>query len=271
MTRYLEKVLIILFLLLSMSGCGGGTSGSDGGTPVKLRGSIQGTTGESVAQALVTILETGDSTLSNDHGEFIFGTVSVSSDITLMIEYQGAEARVLIESIPSEQSLITVELTFDSALGSASITSVSVERIGTPETPSASATPAPTTDRNDEDTDSTQSVLRGVVYGADGLALSGVVLHIPGTRARQVAGSDGRFILAFPTKRRTLTLQAEYQGFKVTLNIGGLPEYAVEVSVRIQLQVEQKSGPNNVDDKARLMGQVLSTKITKRPGSSAES
>ena len=81
-------------LLLTLDGCGGGSAGTGIGTETRsltIEGTLVSETNKPLAGVTVTILETGDSSVTNTAGQFTITTDPFEGDTTL--EYQRGKKR----------------------------------------------------------------------------------------------------------------------------------------------------------------------------------
>lgn len=119
---------IVIVALISLGGCGGGTSGT--GLPdqeVIVQGRITLATGASAAGLTVTLVETGQTTVVSGAGEFSFVVAEPQPQYTL--EFQGAalELAVVVADAPAEPGSVTVVVSIDPAQPDAAESTVTFE------------------------------------------------------------------------------------------------------------------------------------------------
>lgn len=107
--------VVLCASILSVSGCAGG--GSEGtGVESEYRsveGRIVTTEGSPLALAEVTILETGESSLSDASGDFTIQTSSTSDSFDLEIRKDDQSVRTTISSLSSDSQSVRVTIEFD--------------------------------------------------------------------------------------------------------------------------------------------------------------
>lgn len=128
-------IAIMLVALASMSGCGGGTVGTDGGR-FAVSGTVTSSEGVPLDEAQVTLLETGDSGTTSSSGEFAFETSPVDGSATFLVKKSTFEARSLPESIPAQSSKLQVHLVVDPSKPTAVVKDRTIEKRRSPDTDS---------------------------------------------------------------------------------------------------------------------------------------
>ena len=106
----LRLFLMIIFSLTMFAGCGGGSAGTGLGSS-----SIEGRIlqqGQPVEGATVTVLETGDSAITDANGSFEIPVSESLENYTLEIQYQNSTQQVPVSSSSSD-SIINVEIDVD--------------------------------------------------------------------------------------------------------------------------------------------------------------
>jgi hypothetical protein len=105
--------LLALLTLIGLSACGGGSAGTGtGDSSFRVQGIVQNSDGQPVEAALVTIVESGDSDITNKQGEFLITSDSSDSQLTLEIEKGGSSATTKITA-PGEHGTISINIKFD--------------------------------------------------------------------------------------------------------------------------------------------------------------
>lgn len=107
--------VVLCASLMSISGCAGG--GSEGtGVESEYRsveGRIVTKEGIPLAQAEVTILETGESSVSDESGDFTIQTSSVSNSLELEVRKGDQSVRTTISSLSNDSQSVQVTIEFD--------------------------------------------------------------------------------------------------------------------------------------------------------------
>jgi len=130
---------------LLLASCGGGTTGTGGSSSSEFQGKILSLEGQPVNAALVTLEETGDSTLSDSAGNFDLEADLTTAQATLLVESAGSSAKAVVSELPSIPVLVQVSLVLDKkknslAVSSKKVTPKKAKRKRTP-TPAPSVTP----------------------------------------------------------------------------------------------------------------------------------
>lgn len=119
MKKHLKDIIFILFI--SLIGCGGGSVGT--GTRV-IEGSITDSFQNPVPLALVTLDQTGESSQTDENGQFAIDTSSKSENITLTVNSSNFEASVSLNKAQGER--VGVDVTVDKNSGTAKVRNLSV-------------------------------------------------------------------------------------------------------------------------------------------------
>jgi hypothetical protein len=143
---------LLLALVLVLSSCGGGTSGSSdaGGGSTSIVGKVLSPEGIPIDRVLITVLETGQSTFSNEAGDFTLTTQFTGPETTLLFLSQGGQAQLKLTGLINNPKEITVVVLLDTIKLTVTMIAYAVEAEVTPtatptpsESPAASATPTP--------------------------------------------------------------------------------------------------------------------------------
>ena len=104
------RTLLFFFGIILTSCAGGGTEGTGG---VTIEGSLLSREGVPLAQVEVIVAETGDSTITNDFGDFsIVLSEPVEGDLTLLFEGSDIETQVAIPEPTSSTVQLALEFVF---------------------------------------------------------------------------------------------------------------------------------------------------------------
>jgi len=130
--------LVLLVAFLFLSGCGGGTTGTGGTGSDEFAGRIVSISGKPIVSANVVIEETGDSTVSDNNGDFRIETSTVTpKQATLLVETASAHGSVVVDQLPDGPAIIEVSLQLDEKQNSLAVTSKKIR-------PKKKPTPKPT-------------------------------------------------------------------------------------------------------------------------------
>lgn len=109
----LLPITVILIFILALVGCaGGGTSGT--GLEV-VDGTVNLTTLSPLSDANVTVIETGDSGMTDQTGHFHIGLSGTTDVITLLVEKDELQVRVAVNGLPGEAEVVSVLVLINSA------------------------------------------------------------------------------------------------------------------------------------------------------------
>lgn len=128
-TRYgvrfwLRSIGAIAALFVLVVGCGGGT----GGTGLQdYQGKILTKSLAPVAGAEVTIVQTGDSAVTDERGEFLIRTELDGGDVGLLIEGSDFSSQVVLPDIPAQATIVVVTLELDEVTKTVSTKDIVVE------------------------------------------------------------------------------------------------------------------------------------------------
>jgi len=103
-------IIFILSLLFFVQGCGGGTSGS--GLNI-YEGKVQTTTGLALSKVKVTIESTGDTTSTNDKGEFSLESEAAGLEVPFLLESDLFSSRFILEGASETEKRVNMKITVD--------------------------------------------------------------------------------------------------------------------------------------------------------------
>lgn len=111
-------------LSLLLISCGGGSSGTG---IVTVEGVIQNSLELPVENALITILETGDTTVSNASGEFMIDVSGVDDEINVEVQAATAESVITVNQVDKDPATtVTLDVDFDEETQQIIITNLEV-------------------------------------------------------------------------------------------------------------------------------------------------
>ena len=224
---------LLTLLILIIGGCGGGTRGT-GDTRTVVAGAIFTTSGEPLADAMVTQAETGESAATDDTGAFLLPVLLFEGTATLTIERGElvADTTLIITSPPGDGGPVPVTITVDTITGI--VVGVEVEPLPEPSpTPTRvpdMSTPAPEPRRG--------HTIEGRAITETGAPARGATFFI-GNVSDTTAGG-GTFRLRLPDRPAQVTMGVRYRSERGTLSLDGLPtNRAATVRVTIRLAVTE--------------------------------
>lgn len=111
------------FLLVTAQGCGGGVAGTGG---QRFEGSISTEEKEPLPGQHIRLAETGQTTVANPSGGFVFESPRFLSRATFVIFDTGnADQAITLENVPSEAALVRLTLVYNDPNSKFNLTSVS--------------------------------------------------------------------------------------------------------------------------------------------------
>ena len=116
-------VLIAVIMLLACSACSGGSRGTGG---KDITGKVQNSASEPVVGAQVTILESGDSGVTDSNGSFAIVS-PVSGTLTFLVETVDLNTQVALDNVPEGPAEIDLDIEVDEEDDSSEITRVDIK------------------------------------------------------------------------------------------------------------------------------------------------
>jgi len=110
--KYLTITLFFISCSVLLAACGGGTSGTGGTGSTQFAGRVL-SDGLPVEDALVTVLESGDTGLTDSQGDFEVSTLLQSDSATLLVESGQVQAQTTIPDIASDVARVELTLSLD--------------------------------------------------------------------------------------------------------------------------------------------------------------
>ena len=120
-------LLLAVALLISIFGCGGGSSGTGSYSTTSTKrvfGSLVAPSGKGISGVRVTDQQGGASTSTDENGDFSLETDAQENAIELEIESMGTVVDVVIEGVPEEAAAVELAVEFDAPQSQAQVTSV---------------------------------------------------------------------------------------------------------------------------------------------------
>ncbi len=142
-------LLLLCLCLAHIQGCGGGTSGTDLGGQTRIFGILQETDQSPIEGALVAIAESGETTVTEAGGAFVFITTLEAPQLTFIVTDENTSLSSESIAISEEIAEISVTLEFDRINSQVDTTNLETRSRPTPSptprgrTPRATKTPAP--------------------------------------------------------------------------------------------------------------------------------
>ncbi len=220
-------------LLIVLYGCGGGSSGTDGGVSIRLSGTVSDGSGAPLNGLSVTVLETGDSGATNEAGNYNLPTTFVGNTMTLLVSDGSKESRAVVRDLELvEGDVVDIDLTLSQSEFTVSIVSVVVnEPVPSQPTP----TPKP------EATPQVQKIaVNGKLKLPDGRPVRGFKVSIVGERSSDVTDRNGGFSVT--ASKRTVTLLIENAQDKAEIKLPSVSANTRTITVELAVLVALPSG-----------------------------
>lgn len=224
------SILVTISLLLFLSACGGGTTGSDGGGDLRIAGVVRDSSGATLAKTIVTLEETGDSAESDHEGRFLLVSSAVPSGHLLLDGVNASvsfNARTESLDLTNPEALLNLEITITVESGQAEVKDLSI----VPVTPAPSVTQTPH--------QLAPSTLSGSIFFEDGSPAVGARVTISEFAKTDRSDTFGDFSLSFPSGHDQLNLTVALKRASTRIRLSGLPQAAVEIRIRIRLLVNE--------------------------------
>ncbi|RIL11964.1 MAG: hypothetical protein DCC75_01330 [Proteobacteria bacterium] len=250
------KALTVAFSALALTSCGGGTSGTDTGGVrlVVIQGSVTNQ-GAALSGLQVSVLESGDSSATDQSGSFSIQTALETQDATLLVEGQGINSQVTINEIPPQDSKVDLALSLDSNSNQLEVVSITVTLLE--EQAPIDQTPAPgapgqggSGGSGNEQEEIAKSIFKGVIRSGSGRPLPGVTIRIVQTGASGRSNNQGRFTIESQVIGSPIRIEANLGGVTVSTVLTGIPRRPVEVEMSLVLSgigILGASGPSTPD------------------------
>lgn len=239
-------ILLAIFPLLMLPGCGGGTRGT-GDYDSTLSGRVLNSSGKPLTNVQVTQLETGDSVATDSSGNFNLPVVVNMDSVTLLVENNSFSVSTEVNGLDSTKPVNNVVITIDEVSGI--IESVDVGAI------SVDPTPPPTNQVHTQ-------LITGVIVGRNGEGISRVSIKVDGATNGDSTNSQGKFALSTRARSDSVRLQIKYNNAKGAVRISGLPtDRDSEVEVTITLSIESSQPGTPMPDNKELKLHVGTVKI----------
>lgn len=232
--RTLTKMIGLIFFMFMIFGCGGGSSGTDGGVTLKIQGTVSNNAGNALNGIEIQVLESGDSTTTDVQGLFNLPTSVTENSVTLLVK-KGDSERVLETLLEvNEGDTVVYDISIDEADFSINVKSVTINPVpATPTPPEPSLTPAPI-----------QDVIHGKIVTRSGEAVSNLSVKIKGTSNFTKTTSSGKFTLKGTLSRQEAVLVVSNSTKRVEVRLPHLPQESVVIDIELLFVIDSSvQGP----------------------------
>lgn len=128
MKQLFTVAITLTVFVLSMNGCGGGSSGTGtGGVETRtIEGSVNRTDGSDASGILITVVQTEASTITNELGAFSLETPITAGEVDLRLQGEDIDATVKVPDVSEVPSTVSVTITVPESGKVAAISNVEV-------------------------------------------------------------------------------------------------------------------------------------------------
>lgn len=250
---FIIRTLVVLLFLIGVTGCGGGSTGTDGGIAKRLIGTVKTPEGNPVSGLAVTVFENGDTTITNAKGEYEISTnLNNTKMIKVLVARDEREAQVLFQNPETTQTesikidLVLNEVSFEVIVASIDAfakpastptphqTPVTTQPKHTPSKTPEVVKPSPTP------TPSLSYQIVGNLRTDADLPIGGFLVREQGSSIGSVVSPEGTFSLM--TEDRTPVLVISNLRATRLVSLGEIPAGTKFVRVELILVFKQDSG-----------------------------
>jgi hypothetical protein len=121
MARLLIKIVLAVSLVCGLEGCGGGSEGTGTRTIV---GRVTTGSGEAVAGATITVLETSESAVTDDMGQYFLRSELPTEGFQLEVSTPDFSATTGVAPVDDEVTQVVVDITLEPETQTASVSNV---------------------------------------------------------------------------------------------------------------------------------------------------
>jgi hypothetical protein len=240
--RIRTAVAISCALIITLIGCGGGTTGSGDAPSVKVYGTVTDQQGRAVSSGSVTDLYGGASTEITAGGGFTLSAIPDNGEVSLDVTAQGTSGSIQVKNLPSTTQSVAIKVVVDSVSGIVTVASVEIDAA----------------DPNDPANQEIAQRVRGSITGSTGKPAKNVTVSIVGARGSTKTDASGSFTLNAKSTTGTLTLRLTYKGLDGETVLRGIPkDRPCTLRVRLSISIEAGQNPGDGDDG----GAILSVEV----------
>ena len=287
-------LLPVTFLVVFLSGCGGGTTGSADSNTIKLLGQVLDSQQRALRGIRVTLLSDGESTETDGDGLFALDAHADQAMVGLLLEAEKLSTTVVLEAVDESTEAIELVVEVDAVKQRAAVTSRSDRprrkptRVPTavptrlppvaeptpepptviPDTPTSIPTETPTVAPTFTPTAVPTIVIKSRVDGI--VSFPGVSRKVIRSLLISVNGADfrkikpkGNFIDSFEVGADVLQIEFMLEKLTATVKIDNVPDYPVRAKIRVRLQLENTNGDLDGEVREELRAKVLKVGFNK--------
>ena len=247
MSKNIMNRLFVFIIIVILSSCGGGTTGTGTLSERSFSGTLNDTKGSPLASFNITILESGDSAKTDENGNFLIDTSLEEDKATFLVEGSSLNNEVEVSNLPQDQGVVNLELEGDTENNTIVLLSVEITPlVGVDPTPTPTATLDDNTrednvqEREPEpiDTPALNNIYKGTVSDQNGNKLSGVKVSLINFGKSKSTNGSGNFEFSSKPGKANVKLSVEFNGALRTFSIK-VPKKSVKVVLKIRITIEE--------------------------------
>lgn len=229
--------LISLTFVFNLLGCGGGTSGTDGGTNIKtlkIVGRVLNENNSPLQSTELSVLESGDQASTDINGYFSLNTELDKQEVTFIVKFEDNETTTnSIVILPDDNGIAYIDVTLDTRNFTATVEALLIS----PNTPTAQSTAnsRPTTNNEEALID-----LRGKIISDRSAPIYNAVITFNGQKERSSKEGKFRFLLKSGNTRSNV-LTIKIGKIVKRIRLPKLPEKSSIVTFTIRIVFDEKS------------------------------
>ncbi|MBX7136540.1 MAG: carboxypeptidase-like regulatory domain-containing protein [Oligoflexia bacterium] len=259
--KFALRVLLVVFLLHSLVGCGGGTVSTEGLGSTRFEGEVKSLDGASLAGIEVRIQESGAAALTDSEGQFTIETELPGDSATLLISGDNFSSSATIEQIPTGAPVVSLEIEVDPLNGNVSVSVLDISASVPTPVPAPPSTPRP----HETPVPQERTILiAGQLVFNDGTPVTGARVSLSGSTRSTFTDSAGNFRLRSSSKAAALELNLKFEAFNGGVRITKIPAGKdVNIQIKLQLSIPNPTGKPGVSTSSATVS-VTSLRVRPR-------
>lgn len=236
----LIRYLIFIMCILS-SACGGGTAGTGdiAGPDTRFYGTVATIDGQVLANAEITIADSGDSVYSDENGNFNLVTSLPDNDPQILVRSDNLEKIINIETLTSLNSEVKLSIVVDSPNSSIKLEAIEIsvkenETSAIPASSSNSSISSSSSSSSRTESEIEPSTFSGTVVFEDGKPVSGAQIILRPQNIKSKTNSNGKFRFEAKIAAGNNSLDVKYESASGKVSLGNLPaSKALAISLKL--------------------------------------
>ncbi len=218
--RFLSFMIYIFCLA-----CGGGTGGTGdiGGPDTRFYGTVISADGEALANAEVTVADSGDSAYTDRNGNFDIVTKLSDNSPQLLVRSDNLEQIIDIGELTSLDSEVKLSILVDSPNNSIKMEAIEISARDQGEASSApSQSSSSSSAGNQEDAEVVKSIFKGSVVFEDGEPVEGARIALKPQNIQAKTNSNGKFRLEAEINASNNLIDVKYKSSSGQISLSKL-------------------------------------------------